>query len=203
VKPRTAERPLVLLVEDEDDARVSLARSIERSGRSCVTAASRTEAVERARGLGFVDAVVTDVVLGADADGGLALIPELRALGIRAPVVVVTAFADVEKVKTALNHGAAHLLEKPFRAAELLEVLDRVLGAQGDVEHLVNRALARAGLTEKELAVARQVLKGLTSQEIALLEKNSEKTIRQHLSSIYAKCGVSTRAEFFHYVFPA
>ena len=31
---------------------------------------------------------------------------------------------------------------------------------------------------------------------------NSDKTIRQHVSQIYAKCGVSTRAEFFHYVFP-
>jgi DNA-binding NarL/FixJ family response regulator len=203
VRPRSAERPVVLLVEDEDDARMSLMRSLERSGWACIGAADGAEAIAKIQDTKFVDVITTDIVLGDEENGGLDLIPQLRAIGVRAPVVVVTAFADVKKVKTALNQGASHLIEKPFRAADLLEVLERVLGAQGDVEHLIGRALSRAGLTDKELAVARQLLKGLTSQEIALLEKNSEKTIRQHVSSIYAKCGVSTRAEFFHYVFPA
>lgn len=195
--------PRVLLVEDEDDARVSLLRAIERSGRSCVGAASRAEAVDAATQPGFFDAVVTDVVLGDDEEGGIDLIGQLRALGVGAPVIVITAFADVPKTKRALNAGAAYLLEKPFRAAELLAVLDRILADPGDVAHLVDRALSHAGLTEKEMAVARQLLKGLTSDEIARLENNSEKTIRQHVSRVYAKCGVSSRAEFFHFVFPA
>jgi len=195
--------PRVLLVEDEDDARTSLARAIERSGRSCTGAASRAEAIAAAKAAGFLDAVVTDVVLGEDEEGGIDLIGELRTLGVRAPVIVITAFADVQKTKRALNAGAAYLLEKPFRAAELLAVLDRVLADPGDVMHLVDRALSHAGLTDKEMAVARQLLKGLTSDEIARLENNSEKTIRQHVSRVYAKCGVSSRAEFFHFVFPA
>jgi DNA-binding CsgD family transcriptional regulator len=45
--------------------------------------------------------------------------------------------------------------------------------------------------------VARHLLRGLSSSEIAALENNSPKTIRQHVSQIYAKCGVGTRAEFF------
>ena len=54
-----------------------------------------------------------------------------------------------------------------------------------------------------QVTVDRQLLlKGLTSREIAAIEANAEKTIRQHVSSIYAKCGVSTRAELFHHVFP-
>jgi DNA-binding NarL/FixJ family response regulator len=193
----------VLLVEDEDDARTSLARAIERSGRGCTGAASVSDAVAAAKGAGFFDAVVTDVVLGDDEEGGIDLIGVLRAMGVGAPVIVITAFADVPKTKRALNAGAAYLLEKPFRAAELLAVLDRVLADPGDVTHLVDRALSHAGLTEKEMAVARQLLKGLTSDEIARLENNSEKTIRQHVSRVYAKCGVSSRAEFFHFVFPA
>lgn len=195
--------PRVLLVEDEDDARTSLVRAIERGGRSCTGAASVAEAIAAAKGAGFFDAVVTDVVLGEDEEGGIDLIGELRTLGVRAPVIVITAFADVQKTKRALNAGAVYLLEKPFRAAELLAVLDRVLADPGDVMHLVDRALSHAGLTDKEMAVARQLLKGLTSDEIARLENNSEKTIRQHVSRVYAKCGVSSRAEFFHFVFPA
>jgi two-component system, NarL family, response regulator LiaR len=57
--------------------------------------------------------------------------------------------------------------------------------------------LARAQLTEKELTVARLLLDGLSSSEIAELEHNSPKTIRQHVTQIYAKCGVASRAQFF------
>lgn len=191
----------VLLVEDEGDVRESLTRAIVKAGWKCSSAASVEEALSLVEKGEFFDVVVTDVVLGDDEHGGLRLIPELRGRGVRAPVVVITAFADLGNVKTALNNGASFLLEKPFRAQELLEVIERVIDA--DVSHYVERALAHAALTDKERAVARQVLKGLTSVEIAELENNSDKTIRQHITRIYQKCGVSSRAEFFHFVFPA
>lgn len=193
----------VLLVEDEADARESLHRAIEKSGRACISAESVAQAISHFERGEFVDVVVTDVVLGDDESGGLRLIPELRKRGVRAPIIVITAFADVVRVKSALNSGASYLLEKPFRAQQLLDIIDRVLKDPGDVTHYVDRALAHAGLTDKEAAVARHVLKGLTSSEIARLENNSDKTIRQHITRIYQKCGVSTRAEFFHFVFPA
>ena len=49
--------------------------------------------------------------------------------------------------------------------------------------------------------VARHLLEGRTSSEIADLENDSPKTIRQHVSQIYAKCGVSSRAELFRLIF--
>ena len=67
----------------------------------------------------------------------------------------------------------------------------------------VNRCLSRARLTRKEEEVARLVLKGLTSAEIGAMMGNSEKTIKQHLTQVYAKLGVAGRAEFFHLVFPS
>lgn len=190
----------MLLVEDEDDARESLRRTLERAGYTCTAVASKQAAL--AHGSAFVDVVVSDVVLGHDEHAGLDLLPELRARGVDAPVVLITAFADMAKLKLALNRGAAYLLEKPFRAAELLGILQTVLAATPDVSHRVERTLLGAGLTDKELVVARHLLKGLSSQEIAQLESNSDKTIRQHVTRIYAKCGVSSRAEFFHFVLP-
>lgn len=63
------------------------------------------------------------------------------------------------------------------------------------------RLFERARLTEKERAVARHPLAGRSSPEIAALERNSPKTIRQHVSQIYAKCGVGSRAQFFRLVY--
>jgi DNA-binding NarL/FixJ family response regulator len=192
----------VLLVEDEDDTREMLARALERAGYQCIAAGTAAGALEAARAGVFIDLVVTDVVLGEDDRRGLRLLPELRAAGVRAPVVVITAYADVEKVKLALNEGAAYLLEKPFRASELCDAIGRVRSQGGDVRYAIDQVLARARLTEKERAVAERLLDGLSSSEIAELQHNSPKTIRQHVSRIYEKCGVNSRAEFFRLVYP-
>ncbi len=191
----------VLLVEDERDTRELLAGAIARAGYRCVTAADGAEAMERAAAAAFIDVVVTDVVLGSDDFGGLRLMTELKTAGVLAPVVVITAYADVEKVKIALNQGAAHLIEKPFRAPALIQVIDRVKAQGGDVRHTVEQVLARATLTDKEIVVARHLLKGLSYGEIAEIERNSPNTIRQHVSAIYLKCGVGSRAEFFRLVY--
>src|SRR5581483_5496558 len=183
--PRGAVSGAVLLVEDEDDTREMLTRALERAGYRCHGARSARDALGVARSGEFLDAVVTDVVLGDDDRGGLRLLASLRGFGVRAPVVVITAYADVGKVKTALNEGAAHLLEKPFRAAELLEALRKVQGHGGSVERAIEQVLQRARLTDKERDVARQLLEGLSSTEIAEASCNSPKTIRQHVSRIY------------------
>jgi FixJ family two-component response regulator len=197
----------ILLVEDERDTRELLGRALDRAGYACALADGPRQALERAAGSGPFSAVVTDVVLGRDDRGGLTLMTELQRAGVRAPFVIITAYADVEKVKIALNQGAAHLFEKPFRASELLAVLERVLDHGGG--HPRSPGLARAAedvlscarLTAKERTVALHLLDGLSSGEIAQVERTSPKTIRQHVSQIYAKCGVSSRAEFFRLVY--
>jgi DNA-binding NarL/FixJ family response regulator len=192
----------ILLVDDERDTRELLGRAIERAGYVCALADGARQALERAAGGSPFDAVVTDVVLGRDDRGGLTLMTDLRRAGVRAPFVIITAYADVEKVKIALNQGAAHLLEKPFRAPELLAAIERVRGGQGaGIEQAADDLLTRARLTAKERTVALHLLNGLSSSEIARLETNSPKTIRQHVSQIYLKCGVGSRAEFFRLVY--
>lgn len=193
----TSTRKTVLLVEDEFDTRELLGRALERAGYTALMAENAAAALGAARDASSIDLIVTDVVLGSDSMAGLELMTALRREGVRAPVVIITAYADVEKLKIALNEGAAHFLEKPFRAPKLLEVVERVLKNAMPFNHAVEELLLRAQLTDKELRVARLLLEGLSSSEIAARENNSPKTIRQHVTQIYAKCGVASRAQFF------
>jgi DNA-binding NarL/FixJ family response regulator len=195
------QRRTVLLVEDEPDTREILCRALERAGYACVTADGPRAALDHAKSAGFIDVVVTDVVMGGDDLAGLKLLRSLRDAGVHAPLVVITAFADVEKVKRALNEGAAQFLEKPFRAPELLAAVERACQQGGGAPHALEEVLARAGLTEKERKVALALLEGLTAAEIAARGNNSEKTIRQHMTQVYAKCGVTSRAELFRKVY--
>jgi DNA-binding NarL/FixJ family response regulator len=190
-----------LLVEDDADARLALARALQREQIDCVEAADVATAIAAVQAHAF-DIAILDVVLGDDEDGGLAVLAALRAAGSTAPVVLITAFADLDKVKRALNLGASFLLDKPFRASELVDTVRKLLADQRDLGGLVTAVVSRAGLTGREAEVARLVLKGLPSVEIGNVLGASDKTIRQHITRIYEKCGVSSRPEFFHYVFP-
>ncbi len=192
----------VLLVEDERAARELLAAALRARGLEVVTAGAAGEARALAQEHGYFDAVVTDVVLDERHAGGLELVRELRQAGITAPVVVITAFADLTRLKQALALRVAFLLEKPFSAQELLTVLSQLWEDASELGHFVEQALARLPLTPKEDEVARLVLKGLSNDEIARVLGISDKTVRQHLSVVYQKSGVTSRAEFFHWVFP-
>lgn len=191
----------ILLVEDDDGARTVLRSALERHGFLVDAARDASEALSHAS-RGPFDAVVTDIVLDQTVDAGLELIPALRQRGVLAPLIVVTAFADKQRLKRAIELRVAYLLEKPFSLQQLITVLERVWAEPTELNHYVERALQSASLTPKEEEVARLMLKGLSNEEIARVLRNSDKTVRQHLSSIYAKCQVSSRAEFFHHVFP-
>ena len=190
-----------LLVEDDVDSREVLARALRREGIECVEAADVAEA-KAAFAKAPIDVAILDLRLADDDDGGLAVLAALRESGSRVPVVLITGFADVDRVRRALNLGASYLLDKPFRSRDLIDTIRKLLSRERDLGALVATAIARASLTEREAEVARLVLKGLPSLEIATVLGASDKTVRQHLSRIYEKCGVSSRPELFNYVFP-
>lgn len=191
----------VLLIEDEAVAAQTLCQSMQAFNIECRWVTDVDEA-RRALKKKVYDAVITDIVLGPGKPDGIDMVREVERTGMVAPVVVITSFADLDRVKDALNHGASYLLEKPFHAMELKRVLDRIWEEPRGLVGLRERALAHENLTEKERQVARLLLKGLSTQEMAHVTGNSEKTLKQHISRIYEKCGVSSRAEFFHYIFP-
>ena len=197
--PRSTAPRQVLLIEDDDVSGEMLRSGLQNLSIVCTWVKTVDEA-RRALEKRTFDAVVTDIMLGPDSPSGLDLVKELQPTG--APVLVITAFADMARVKDALNHGATFLLEKPFRAEELSRALASVWEEPKGLGHFVERALDRAELTAKERDVARLLLKGLSTREMAGVTGNTEKTLKHHIASIFHKFGVASRAELFHCIFP-
>lgn len=78
------------------------------------------------------------------------------------------------------------------------------LGARLDARHvrsLTSRPSLPGGLTEREAEVLRLVVAGHTNREIAAELYLSEKTVARHLSNIFTKTGVSSRAAATAYAF--
>ena len=126
----------VLLVDDDEQMRVSTAQALELAGFSVEPMASGEEALALA-GPGFPGAVVSDIRMpGMD---GMTLLGRLHDLDPDIPVILVTGHAEVPLAVEAIRGGAYDFIEKPFVVQELATVIRRAIDHRGLV--LENRRL--------------------------------------------------------------
>ncbi len=138
------QRPLVLVVEDDEDAREVL-QELLRDQYDVEAVGDGESAVKRAKEL-LPDLVLLDLFLpGLDGFGaltGLRRDPKTAEV----PVIFLSAQGDAETKSQGLSLGAADYLAKPFSAQELMARVDRTLKLTAQKEHF--RALAQTdGLT--------------------------------------------------------
>jgi len=118
----------VLIVDDEEYVRDSLASLLERRGFVVRTAGSVAKALE-AHSRDGVDVVVTDLSMpGRD---GLDLLRTLLRDEPELPVLVLTAHGSVSSAVEAMQAGAFHYLQKPVDPDELVLLLRRALEESG------------------------------------------------------------------------
>jgi len=90
---------------------------------------------------------------------------------------------------------AAAELRKDVAAGKLeREAVDAVLTAAGQAPQRHARTVHPGGLSEREVEVLKYVARGLTNKEVAQKLNLSPRTVGNHLQSIFAKAGVTTRA---------
>src|SRR3954471_1167192 len=169
----------------------------------CGTAATAAEALEiipREQ----PDVVLLDLKL---PDGhGVEVTRTLRASGYSGAVVMLTMYQDEVALRAALEAGARGYLVKGADQEEIVgairtaangglvvgpELADRLTDlltgpATGDTVRV-------AGLSERETEILRMIARGRTNPEIARELVLSAKTVRNHITNIFAKLGVSDR----------
>ena len=118
--PRSLQGQRLLLVDDNALVRDLFAAGLSRLGASCVLAADGEEAIERAQ-TGHFAAVVLD--LSMPRLDGLAVTRRLRAAGLTARIVGVSAHASAADRTIALAAGMDAFLSKPVELADLAAAL--------------------------------------------------------------------------------
>jgi DNA-binding NtrC family response regulator len=114
----------ILIVDDEPAIGWSLRELLADEGHAVALAASVAEALEACR-RHPPETILLDVRLpGRD---GLSAIPDLRALAPHAPVIVMTAFGDLDTAVRAVAAGAFDYLVKPFDLEKVTRVVGRAL----------------------------------------------------------------------------
>jgi two-component system response regulator HydG len=130
-------------VDDKIDMAETIADGLrDRGWKARAQASSKT--ARRLLAGGEIDALVTDLRM-PDVDG-LALLAESRRADATRPVIIMTAYGDVESAVESIRQGAYHYIVKPFKLDELVLFLERAL----DEQRVRSEARAlRAALAER------------------------------------------------------
>jgi DNA-binding NarL/FixJ family response regulator len=188
----------VLLADDHPMVRAGLEQLLAAEEDINVVGA----AADGCEALTMVGEIGADVVLMDLSMPVLDGVEATRRLAAEAPdvrVVVLTSFADRERILAALEAGAAGYLLKDAEPYELLAGVraasrgETPLAPRAASAVLSNLPSARPELTDREREVLRLLGEGLANKLIAVELGISEQTVKTHLTHIFSRIGVSDR----------
>ncbi|MFP7753146.1 sigma-54-dependent transcriptional regulator [Thermodesulfobacteriota bacterium B35] len=135
----------ILVVDDEPNYQVVLSELLRDEGYEVFTADSGTAGLPIVRDTDL-DLVLTDMKMpGMD---GIEFLREIKKFNKELPVILITAYAEVEKAVEAMHLGAFTYLAKPFSNEELLANVGKAVEHYGlirEIRRLRDEAIPRSG----------------------------------------------------------
>jgi DNA-binding NarL/FixJ family response regulator len=132
-------------------------------------------------------------------------------------VVVLTTYADDDSILAALRVGALGYLTKDAGREQIARALRAAAGGQAILDPAVQARLVAAaahsvpdaaparplpdGLTAREAEVLSLIATGRTNAQIAAALVVSPSTVKTHINNIFAKIGITGRAQAVHYAY--
>lgn len=201
-----AENLRVLIVDDHAVVREGLRAFINSEpGMEVVgEAADGVEAVHKAQALS-PDVILLDLLMPRKS--GIEAIGEIKANNPEARILVLTSYADDDKVFPAIKAGALGYLLKDSSPQELLQAIRDTYQGESSLHPIIARKLIHElnrptdlpptdePLTEREVEVLKLVAQGLANNEIARTLAISERTVRTHVSNILSKLHLANRTQ--------
>ncbi|MDR3534649.1 MAG: response regulator [Rhodopila sp.] len=121
----SASRRRILIVDDNESVRETLAEVLEVVGFCPVQAADAVEALMILRQESAIDALVTDLTMpGAD---GITLIRQAREINKDLPAILLTGYAEQVTSVATIAGGNFHVLRKPVEGERLIEQITLLL----------------------------------------------------------------------------
>jgi NarL family two-component system response regulator LiaR len=202
------EKIRVLICDDHFVVRQGLQTFLEMQDDIAIAgqASDGVEAIEKTRALN-PDVVLMDIVM--PRIDGVEAIRQIREYDATVPIIVLTSFAEDDKVFPAIKAGATGYLMKDVSPHDLA----RAIRMARDGEPLLHPDVARRlmkelrgetkpaespemqRLTEREREVLASLAHGRSNKEIALDLVLSEKTVKTHVSNILQKLQLADRTQ--------
>ncbi len=162
------------------------------------------EAGDAVSGLELVNRTQPELVLldvQLPGENGLRLLPKLLSLASPPKVLMLTSFLEEDYLREALRLGASGFLVKHSGPDRLADALRAALRGELPLDPEATRMLAQpfddplGSLTSREREVLNHLAEGMSNKRIASALGIAEKTVKVHVSSIFAKLGVKDRVQ--------
>ena len=115
----------ILIIEDEENIRFSLEKTLLKEGYLVSTASNYKEGISKISEESF-DLIFLDIILG-EGKTGIDILKEINKKNIKTPVVMFTGYPTAETASEAVRLGAFDYMFKPVRKKALLHITDRAL----------------------------------------------------------------------------
>ncbi len=196
----------VFLLDDHEIVRRGLREMLEDVGEFAVVGEAGTAAEARRR----IPAARPDVAIldGRLADGsGIDVCRDIRSSHPEVACLILTSYDDDDALFAAIMAGAAGSLLKQSKGSDLVAAIRTVAAGQSTLDPAVTqRVLTRlregpaedkrlAGLGPREREILALIGDGLTNRQIAAQLHLSEKTVKNYVSSLLEKLGLSSRTQ--------
>ena len=164
------------------------------------------QAIWKARSL-QPDVILMDLVM--PEKDGIEAIKEIKKDDAEAKILVITSFAEDEKVFPAIKAGALGYLLKDSSPDDLIQAIHEIYQGKASLHPTIARKLimelkeedngksqpAEQVLTTREVEVLNLIAHGMSNQEIANQLMVSETTVRFHVSNILSKLHLANRTQ--------
>lgn len=194
----------VLLADDHMMVREGIHQLLELEENICVVG-------EAGNGIECIDAIFRlnpDVVIldiNMPKMDGLSVLKEVREKKIACKIIVLTFYNEIGIIQDAVDSGANGYILKEADSAILIKAINVVISGgryiQPSIAAMIrqNKIIEQQKnvevLTKRELEIIRLLVGGLFNKEIADHLNISEKTVKNHISSIFRKINVSDRTQ--------
>jgi two-component system response regulator DevR len=198
----------IIIVDDHEVVRLGLKSLLDQYPQYEVVseASSADEAVQKVKDL-EPDIVLMDIRLPGKS--GIEACEEITATHPNIKVIMLTSYAEDEMLFSAIKSGASGYVLKQINSEGLIQSLEAVARGEASLDPAVTQrvfqevrravkgeeAASFSSLSQQEKMVLKLVAEGNTNKEIARALFLGEGTVRNYVSSILSKLGVSNRAE--------
>jgi len=183
----------ILLVEDSKITRNMIESHISRSADYLLVATLENAAnAEIACMNGKIDLVLMDVCT-ADDESGLEAAEKIKKDNPNIKIIIMTSMPEYSFVEKAKAANCDSFWYKEYGETELLDVIDRTINGESvyptETPVITVGETSSGELTEKELAVLRQLSMGYKYEEIAENLDITNNTVKYHIKNLLAKTG--------------
>ncbi|MFN3471848.1 MAG: response regulator, partial [Aquificaceae bacterium] len=145
-------RKRVLLVDDDPTVLYSIKKVLSQKGFEVYTLESPDGMEDY---LDVCDVLLMDIRLKERS--GVDVVYDLRAKGIKKPVVFITAYTDFDNIVKASKLGSVEILKKPFDAEDLIKALERAIDSHQPLLDVCREEYKVIGVSEAMFEVFKKV----------------------------------------------